>query len=78
MHSSAIIENFIQKTVVMIDGVLLQDSACVILDVLYAMHFIAVAWRLTSLTTIKRCFARYGFLVAHAAALMMLHRNLLN
>jgi hypothetical protein len=52
----------------MIDGGLLQDSACVILDVLSAMHFIAVPWRLISLTAVKRCFAHYGFPVDHVSS----------
>jgi hypothetical protein len=49
----------------MIHGGLLQDAACTKLDVLYAMHLIAGAWKLVTLITIKNCFAVSGFPVDH-------------
>jgi hypothetical protein len=62
MHSSAIAESrWIQKTVAMIDGGLLQHATQMKLDVLSAVHFIAEAWRFISPTTIKNCSVKCGF-----------------
>jgi hypothetical protein len=48
------------KNVAMIDGGLLQDVTQTKLDVLFAMHFIAEAWRLITPYTIKNCFVKCG------------------
>jgi hypothetical protein len=49
-------EQFIQKTVAMLDEGLLQEATQIKLDVLSAVHFIAQAWRLITPTTIKNWF----------------------
>jgi hypothetical protein len=49
----------------MIDDRQLQDAACIKLDVLKAMHFIAEAWRLVTPTAIKNCFAKCDFPADH-------------
>jgi hypothetical protein len=45
----------------MTDGEPLQDPTQMKLDVLSAMHFIAEAWRLVTLTIIKNSFVKCGF-----------------
>lgn len=39
---------------------LLENTSCVRLGVLSAMHFIAEAWKLITLTTVKNCFEKCG------------------
>jgi hypothetical protein len=60
-------KQLIQKTVPMIDSELLQASAQMKLDLLPAMHFIAEAWRLVTLTIIKNCFVKCGFSNDHVS-----------
>ena len=55
-------KQFISKTVAMIDGGLLQDALCMKLDISSPVHFIAEAWRLTTLP-IKNCLEKCGCLV---------------
>jgi hypothetical protein len=42
---------------------LLQDTAQMKLDVLFAMYLIAEPWRFITPTAIKNCFVKCGFLI---------------
>lgn len=52
-------KQFVQKAVAMIYVGLLQNTSCV-KGVLSAMYFIAEAWMLITLITIKNCFEKCG------------------
>jgi hypothetical protein len=52
----------------MIHGGMFQDATQMKPDVLSGMHFIAEAWRLITPTTIKNCFVKCGFQIAHISS----------
>lgn len=60
-------KQLIQKTVAMIDDRLLHDATQMKQDVLSAIHFIAEGWSLITLTAIKNCFMKCGFLIISTA-----------
>jgi hypothetical protein len=61
-------KQLIPKAPAMIHGGLLQDIAQMKLDVLSAVHFIAEAWRLITLTTIKNCFVKCEFSIDYVSS----------
>jgi hypothetical protein len=52
----------------MTDGGLLKNAACMKLDMSSAVHFIAQAWGLLTLTAIKNLFVKCGFLIGHVTS----------
>jgi hypothetical protein len=58
-------KQLIWKTVAMIDGVLLQDTVQMKLDVLSAIHLITEAWRLMTTTAVSNWFMNCGFSNGH-------------
>jgi hypothetical protein len=51
---------------------LLQDTSCVKLGLLSAMHFISEAWKLITLNTVKNCFEKCGLYQLSVSALTMM------
>jgi hypothetical protein len=67
-HPSAITGSSQFRRLAMIDGGLLQDAKQMKLDVLFAVHFIAEAWRLVTPTIIDNCFVKCGFSIDHVSS----------
>ena len=53
------------SSAVMIDGGQFQDASCAKLNMLFALHCLAEAWKLVTPTAIKNHFAKYGFTIEH-------------
>jgi hypothetical protein len=61
-------KQLIQRTVALINGGLLQQATQMKLDMLFAVHFIAEAWRLITPTAFENYFVNCCFSVDHVSS----------